>query len=314
MAERIRVLSIDGGGIRGIIPALVLAELERRAGRPVADLFDLVAGTSTGGILALALAQPGRDGRPARTAEELVELYETEGPRIFARDLLQRIRSVEGLADERYSAEGLDRALKRYLGDTRLPDALTPVLVTAYDTAAREAVLLSRDDDLAMRDAARATAAAPTYFEALELRVGGRDRSLIDGGVFAINPAMLAYAEVARTHPGAEVLLLSIGTGQLTRSLPFEQVSGWGLLEWARPIIDVVFDGVADTIDLELEALLGPGPGRYWRLQTTLTEASDDLDDASPDNLRALRRKGERLAAERADDLDEVIGLLSSGS
>ncbi|MBA3509431.1 MAG: patatin-like phospholipase family protein [Thermoleophilaceae bacterium] len=168
MAERIRVLSIDGGGIRGIIPALVLAELERRAGRPVADLFDLVAGTSTGGILALALAQPGRDGRPARTAEELVELYETEGPRIFARDLLQRIRSVEGLADERYSAEGLDRALKRYLGDTRLPDALTPVLVTAYDTAAREAVLLSRDDDLAMRDAARATAAAPTYFEALE--------------------------------------------------------------------------------------------------------------------------------------------------
>jgi len=168
VAERIRVLSIDGGGIRGIIPALVLAELERRAapagGRPVRS----GGGHIDRGILALALAQPGRDGRPARTAEELVELYETEGPRIFARDLLQRIRSVEGLADERYSAEGLDRALKRYLGDTRLPDALTPVLVTAYDTAAREAVLLSRDDDLAMRDAARATAAAPTYFEALE--------------------------------------------------------------------------------------------------------------------------------------------------
>ncbi|MEJ7714492.1 MAG: patatin-like phospholipase family protein [Thermoleophilaceae bacterium] len=124
MAERIRVLSIDGGGMRGIIPALVLAELERRAGRPVADLFDLVAGTSTGGILALALAQPGPDGRPARTAEQLVELYETEGPRIFSRNLLQRIRSVEGLADERYSAEGLDRALKRYLGDTRLAGRL----------------------------------------------------------------------------------------------------------------------------------------------------------------------------------------------
>ncbi|MGI8750689.1 MAG: hypothetical protein ACR2J6_09130 [Thermoleophilaceae bacterium] len=75
----------------------------------------------------------------------------------------------------------------------------------------------------------------------------------------------------------------------------------------------MVFDGVADTIDLELEALLGPGPGRYWCLQTALTEASDDLDDASPENLRALRRKGERLAAERADDLDEAIALLAKG-
>lgn len=314
MTDRIRVLSIDGGGIRGIIPSLVLAELERRAGRPAADLFDLVAGTSTGGILALALTQPGPDGRPAHTAEQLVELYETEGPRIFSRDLLQRIRSVDGLIDEKYSAKGLESALQRYLHDTRLPDALTSVLVTAYDTTAREPVLLRRGDDLAMRDAARATAAAPTYFEPLPLRMEGRERSLIDGGVFATNPAMLAYAEVARTHPGAEVALLSIGTGQLTRPLPYERVRRWGLLEWARPIIDVVFDGVADTIDLELEALLGPGSGRYWRLQTALTEASDDLDDASPQNLRALRRQGERLAAQRAADLDQAIAVLTDGS
>lgn len=104
--------------------------------------------------------------------------------------------------------------------------------------------------------------------------------------------------------------LLSLGTGQLTRPLPFKQIRGWGLLEWARPIIDVVFDGGADTIDLELDALLGTS--RYWRIQTALTEASDDLDDASAHNLAALRRQGERLISEVGAELDAVVTRLEA--
>src|SRR5215213_5652682 len=98
-----KVLCIDGGGIRGLIPALVLAELERRSGRPTAELFDLIAGTSTGGILACALAKPD-----ALSAERLVDLYEQEGPKIFDRDIWQRIHSIEGLADEKYDDAGLE--------------------------------------------------------------------------------------------------------------------------------------------------------------------------------------------------------------
>ena len=303
------MLSIDGGGIRGIIPALVLAELERRSGRRVADLFDVIAGASTGGILALALSQRAADGRPAWEAERLVGLYESEGPRIFARDLVVRIRSVEGIVDEKYSSEGLDRALASYLGDARLPDALTELLITAYETEGRAPFIFTREHDVPIRLAARATAAAPTYFEPLQLEVGGRSLSLIDGGVFATNPAMLAFADVRRREPEAEVVLLSLGTGQLTRPLPFERIKDWGLIEWARPILDVVFDGVADTIDLQLESLMAPQ--RYWRLQTGLTEASDDLDDASPDNLRALRRHGERLVRERSEELDTALAALT---
>ncbi len=303
------MLSIDGGGIRGIIPALVLAELERRSGRRVADLFDVIAGASTGGILALALSQRAADGRPAWEAERLVGLYESEGPRIFARDLVVRIRSVEGIVDEKYSSEGLDRALASYLGDARLPDALTELLITAYETEGRAPFIFTREHDVPIRLAARATAAAPTYFEPLQLEVGGRSLSLIDGGVFATNPAMLAFADVRRREPEAEVVLLSLGTGQLTRPLPFERIKDWGLIEWARPILDVVFDGVADTIDLQLESLMAPQ--RYWRLQTALTEASDDLDDASPDNLRALRRHGEGLVRERSEELDAALAALT---
>jgi patatin-like phospholipase/acyl hydrolase len=101
-----RVLSIDGGGIRGLIPALVLAEIEDRTGRPVAELFDFVAGTSTGGLLACALTRPGDDGRPLFTAAEAANLYVEEGPLIFRQSLVRRITSVGGAFEERYDDAG----------------------------------------------------------------------------------------------------------------------------------------------------------------------------------------------------------------
>src|SRR6478672_11393008 len=173
-----RVLAIDGGGIRGIIPAVVLADLEERTGRRVSDLFDLVAGTSTGGILACALSRPAVMGPGSRfSAEELVGLYVEEGPKIFHRDLLRRVRTVDGLIDERYDDQGLRAALERYLGTTRISEARTAIFLTAYELERRFAFFFrstrARDDDtydFTMADAAHATSAAPTYFEPVQVR------------------------------------------------------------------------------------------------------------------------------------------------
>lgn len=294
-----RVLAIDGGGIRGLIPALVLAEIERRTGRRVATLVDLIAGTSTGGILACALARP--DPLPAA---QVAGLYEQEGPRIFDRSLLKRVTSADGYLDERYDDAGLVAALRRYLGTARLADATVPVLLTAYDVEGRSAVLLRSNDGgaVSMVDAAHATSAAPTYFE--PVRVGAM--TLVDGGVFAVDPALLAFAEVAN---GSLDVLVSLGTGEHTRPLHYDQVKGWGKLEWASPIIDVVFDGSADAVDAQLVRLAGD---RYVRLQTRLDEASDDLDDASARNLAALRREAERLIAARSADIDALCARLTA--
>jgi patatin-like phospholipase/acyl hydrolase len=140
---------------------------------------------------------------------------------------------------------------------------------------------------------------------------GASSYSLIDGGVFALNPAMCAYAELAATGRADEVdLVVSLGTGSHTRRLPFEDVRGWGQVEWARPLVDVVFDGLAQTVDFELGQLLGPE--RYVRLQIELTEASDDLDDAGDRNLEALRREGSRLVEERGADLERVAQALTA--
>jgi uncharacterized protein len=314
----VKVLCIDGGGIRGLIPALVLAEIERRTERRIAELVDLVAGTSTGGILACGLTRPGPEGGPLYSAQELAGIYVEEGPKIFRRGLLKRIFSVEGWVDERYEDDGLNAALARYLGDASLSGALSDVLVTAYDISGRLAFFFrsarARNDgtyDFPLVQVARATAAAPTYFEPVEVTdvVGARTYPLIDGGVFAVNPSMCAYADVVAAGRAEELqLMLSLGTGEQTRPYTIEQARWWGQLAWARPLLDIVFDGVADTIEFEASTLMGE---RYIRLQTQLDVASDDLDDASERNLAALRTEAEQLIAASEEQIDRACAILA---
>jgi patatin-like phospholipase/acyl hydrolase len=318
-----KVLSIDGGGIRGIIPAMVLAEIERRTGKPVSEVFDLVAGTSTGGILALGLTKPGRDGKPQFSAERLIALYETEGGKIFDRPVWHRIHSVGGLAEEKYPSKGIEDVSRQYFGDRRLAEALTEVLVAAYEIEGRLPWFFKRRHALDpnkkgynffMREVARATSAAPTYFEPLQLAVDpDGNRAFVDGGIYANNPAMCAYVEARKIHPEEnDFLVVSLGTGELTRSLPYEEVKGWGLALWAQPILNVVFDGVADTVDYQLRELL-PTEGearRYYRFQTQLDIGKDDMDDASRTNIAALKVKAREIIAQNEDALKALCAQL----
>ncbi len=308
------VLAIDGGGIRGIIPAIVLAELEQRAGRPVAEMFRLVAGTSTGGIIALALTRPGADGQPAWTAEQLVELYRQEGARIFESHLKHSMRAMYGLFAEKYEAMALEELLERYCGGSTLAQSVTDVLVPAYEVVNRR--LFYFDSAAARRDpshdfpadvAARATSAAPTYFEPPAV---APELVFIDGGVWANNPSMCAFVRAQTLGLGPDVLLVSLGTGDQTRALRYEQVRHWGLAEWARPLLHVVLDGASMAIHEQLATILGPE--RYSRLQVTLTQASDDLDDARPENIARLERHARELIADRSAELDRLVKLLTT--
>lgn len=323
MPTPLTVLSIDGGGIRGILPALVLERLEERTGRPVSALFDVVAGTSTGAIIALALTLAGEGGRPRWRAGDLVELYERDGPLIFARSVAERVRRLGGVEDEKYPSDGLRRALRAYLGKGRLRDALCEVLVPAYETERRTAFFFRRRDardparsrDFPVALVAEASSAAPTLFEAVRLETAEPPGwlSLVDGGLFANNPAMCALVEARKHHPEREVLMVSLGTGELTRRLPFEEIRDWGVREWAlpaAPLLGVIFDGVSDTVDHQVAHLLPAGA--YFRFQVSLATANDDLDDASAENLRALRLEAARLLDERGEELERLVGLLEA--
>lgn len=317
MAHLIKVLSIDGGGIRGIIPAMILAEIEKRTQKPIAELFHLIAGTSTGGILALALTKPDPNGRPQYTAEKLVGLYEVGGKTIFSRSMKHKIRTVWNLIDEKYPSEGIEMVLYEYFGEARLKQALTDVLIASYEIERRlpwffksRDAKIKEDIDFSMVQVARSTSAAPTYFEPFKIEIGGSSDyyALIDGGVFANNPAMCAFAEAKNTYSDEnDFLLVSIGTGELTRPLPYGEAKDWGLAGWAKPLLNVFFDGLSGTVDYQLKRLLPltkDGSKRYYRLQVRLDKGNEELDDSSPENIRDLRLLTETFIRERDETFD----------
>jgi uncharacterized protein len=322
MADTLKVLSIDGGGIRGIIPATILESIEERTNTRTAHLFDLIAGTSTGGILALGLATPDEKGDPKYSAADLAALYEKEGKRIFARSLWHRMIALDNLIDEKYDASGLEGVLRKYFGDTRLKDAVTEVLVTSYELETREPWFFARHKarsnpsfDFEMRFVARATSAAPTYFEPEELTETRPHGGLIDGGVYANNPALCAYVETKDLHPDHDdILVVSLGTGQHTRPIHYADARNWGLAFWAKPILNVVFDGVSDTVDHEMKILCrdsDDGDPRYYRLQTELNVGSDDMDNATATNLLALKQKAQEVIDLNDTALDKLCQELT---
>jgi uncharacterized protein len=309
-----RVLSIDGGGIRGILPAMVLSDLERRTGRPIIDLFDMIVGTSSGGLIALGLSCPGEGGKPRHTARDVLRLYEVEGKRVFSRSVWHKIRAVGNLADEKYPASGVEGVLEDYFGEARLKDALCDVVVPAYEIERRFPfffkVVNARAKqyyDYPMKQVIRAATAAPTYFEPARIPIDGPNDyyALVDGALFAYNPGMCAYTEVLHRFPNHDsVLMVSLGTGELTRRLPYDEVKGWGAARWAQPTFALMCDGICDVVDYQLQQLLPPTPEgmrQYYRFQARLDVGNDDMDDASNTNIRVLKLLAEdMLHANRA--------------
>jgi len=305
-----KILSIDGGGIRGIIPSLVLDYLERESGKSVYELFDLCVGTSSGGIIALGLSQADQVGKAKYSALDLAEFFEVSGDKIFQRTVWRNIRSAGGVLDELYSARPLEAALRKYFSDTRLGETLGSTMVPSYDIENRRTVFLKSwhpdHEAIKCRDAARATSAAPTFFEPALINVDGDQRALIDGGVFVNSPVVCAYAEGLKLFPDEPLMVVSLGTGELVRPIPYESAKDWGQAGWVMPLLDCMFDGATKAANHQMQMFLGD---RYIRLQVTLDEANDDMDDASDSNIANLKHIAQRLIRENQSTLDRILSL-----
>lgn len=287
-----RILSIDGGGIRGLIPALVLARIEQLAGQPMGQLVDLVAGTSTGGVVAAAVGA----GIPMAT---VASLYRGRARDIFSRPLAHRISSLGGLVDEQYPADGLEACLQEVFGDKRLRDCTIPTLITSWDLGMGEPCLFKsakaqadKDRDYLLRRVCRATSAAPTYFEPANVKsADGVLRTLVDGGVCANNPAMVALIEAYKLAPHADVTLISLGTGAQPSGIAPSEAKSWGLIRAARPVLDLLMTGPADIVDYQCRTILAD---RYHRLQAVLPRPMA-MDATDADTLALLEAQALRI-------------------
>ena len=263
-----RVLSLDGGGIRGIVSIVLLQRLSAEAG--LEEWFgsaDLLAGTSTGGLIALGLAR----GIPL---EELRGLYETKGGAIFDDSWLDDLKDLGRIAGADYDLKGLRRELRHLFGDATLRHLRRRVLVTSFDLDCEAPDPPGRtwkpklfhnfpgpDSDgaeLCWKVGLR-TSAAPTYFPSFD--------GYIDGAVYAANPSMCALAQALdsrRRDPAAleDVVLLSLGTGTSLTYVKGRSVD-WGHAQWVRPLVTLMLDGISGIADFQCRQILG---SRYHRL------------------------------------------------
>ena len=348
MTFKFKILSIDGGGIRGIVPAKILAEIEKRTGKRIANLFDLVAGTSTGGILAAGVTIPKPNTKePKYTAEDLIQIYRKRGGVIFYEPFLEKIMKLDDISRPKFSSAGRSKVLKEYFGDTPLQDAITEVFVTSYDIQLRTPVFFTSQTNkeertnryyrkissgFTMHQAAMATSAAPTYFKPHKIEASamhdtqGRGfYALVDGGVFANNPTSLALMEaiIDSKKPGKtplrleDILVVSLGTGSLTRRYEYDKAEHWGLVGWVQPLLNITLDGSSESVAVQLEQLLPKAqdkPSQYYRFQALLDAGKglDDMDNAEPVNIKNLENLAEEIIRKEDKKLNELCKLLAT--
>jgi hypothetical protein len=295
-----QVLALSGGGYRGLFSALILEEMESRAGRPLRECFDLIAGTSIGGILACGIAA----GVPASAMRKE---FEQRGISIFERRIeLPFGLSIKvprfGLVGARYSRNGLEAAVDGTLAaaaSMRLVDVEKPLVVTAVSATNGDAVLFdSRSNasvkDVTLREVALATSAAPTYFP--EFNIGGN--SLVDGGLVANAPdavAVLKSMAVFGQRP-EEIRMLSVGTAGGMTGEVFRDGRSAGVLKWmmGRNLFGLTV-GAQQELSLTLvRDLLGD---RFLRIDAVPDNARskvialDKADKTATVTLRELARK-----------------------
>ncbi len=266
-----KILSLDGGGLRGLITARMLQRLNAEpAIGGWLDRADLIAGTSTGGILALGLAA-------GKTPQQIADLYKTKGPDIFDDSLLDNVLDLGRTIGAEYSSRALKKELRAIFGATTLAQLGRKVTIPTFDLDNEATGVNARswkpkifhnfagpdsDGSFLAADIALYTSSAPTYFPSAN--------GYIDGGVFANNPSLVALAQAISQQNNAaekanidEVVLLSVGTGKSLNYIKGKTLD-WGYAQWVKPLINILMDGVAGIADYQASQLLGE---RYKRLQ-----------------------------------------------
>ncbi|KAB2036721.1 hypothetical protein ES319_D03G020900v1 [Gossypium barbadense] len=346
--KMVTVLSIDGGGIRGIIPSVLLASLESKLqeldgpNARIADYFDVVAGTSTGGLIATMLTAPNKDNgrQPLYEAKDITKFYLEHSPKIFPQD------SINTSKGPKYDGKYLRSLINKLLGDITLKQALTNLVLPTFDIKLLQPVIFSTNDakvndwrNAKLYDACIGTSAAPTLLPAHHFETKGSDGKthsfdLIDGGVAANNPTLIAISHVRMESfkqnakfndiepmDNKRMLVLSIGTGIASMDAPkYDAVTAnnWGMLDWIflngnTPLLDACGQASSDMVDFHVSALFRTSRCKenYLRIQDdSLTGAASTADIATEENLQKLVEIGNELLKKPVSKLNFETGRL----
>jgi patatin-like phospholipase/acyl hydrolase len=300
MSKPFLILSMDGGGLRGIVPVLILQKIEAMTGKKVQDMFHLLAGTSTGGLIACALSVSDDGTKPLYNLQDIADIYIKRGKEIFPpapKDLYQKlIDKVDSIFAPNFNPKGLDNVLVQMFDKRTMRNCMVPVMACSYDLKNNEPVFFksrythNNCDVAPLRDVCRATSAAPTYFPAFDMHYDLKDRVCVDGGVYINNPGMAAVSEASKfgkdpyyKRPDfnfSDIHVLSLGTGTYKFDMSKKRYANGGLAAWATHISDVMMQSVNASTVYECTEMLEAG--QYCRISIDIADAKySDMADSS---------------------------------
>ena len=341
MKNKIRILSLDGGGIRGIISCVILKYIEEQLQAQddptakIGDYFDLIAGTSTGGLITALLLFPDENKKAKFSVNEALDLYAKKGESIFHVSFFQHLLNPFGLLKEKISDKNIEQQLEMVFGNLELKDFIKPCLITSYDITARKAKLFTSHNaqepinNFYVKDVCRATSAAPTYFEPAQIKsLYEQQYTLIDGGVYANNPTLCAYAEARKINFSTvlnndqkpdcpsinDMIIVSIGTGTVSKPYYFEDFDNAGKVKWIAPLIDILLSSNVETVDYQMlkmyDTLGDRNQLNYHRIMPKLNKASPEMDDTSKENIFELIQAGLLYVSENQEQLNTIVKKL----
>jgi len=320
----VRVICIDGGGMRGIVPATFLEAMEQISGQSISELFDVAVGTSTGAILAAGLNVAADDGKSARySASHFVNLYKDMGSTIFHRKR-SLIHVLGGIVHPTYDPSSYEALLRDHFGDATIGQSLSEIAVPSIELQDMNMHIFSRvqaradqSRDFYVRDLIRAATAAPTYFPAAELSSidGSRSGTFVDAGVSTNNPGMIAYAESRIVEADAECFFVSLGTGAITKPINAINARTWGEVEWIKAIFDLQGDAQSSYTTTVLQDLMELNPGNHFRrFQIDLHMMPFAMDDTTPAHMDKLRAAAQAGVREQEKELKELVRRLQDAA
>ncbi|MBX9697214.1 MAG: patatin-like phospholipase family protein [Alphaproteobacteria bacterium] len=322
------IFTIDGGGTRGIMPAVMLDALQRKLGSDLAPKVHVWGGASIGGIEAMMLNVPSDEDpkKPKYSPKDLIDLMPLEGSRIFPKSWYNTISSGGGLWAPHYPSSGIEDVAHQYFGDTYLSQSLSNVIISGFDLGRNTPIFFksanaktNEDIDFHMRDVARLTSSAQTYFPVAQIQSKtGRTVCGIDGGNICNNITMSAIVEARQKFSDVtDWLVVNFGTGRVVKTVDYDTIQNKGMLYWVKPTISITMDGVSAVVDYQLNELLPPvelGDGyfkrRYYRFQPTIPESLSALD--SIENLPALRMIAENFVQEHDSEFTAIAEELNA--
>lgn len=316
------ILSVDGGGVRGLIPAVLIAEMEKQLGKPITEMVDLFAGTSAGSIVIGFLNIPNAQKKQRYTAVEAVDLSQGVITKLFSNSVFRKIRTLGGLAGSKYSAKPLEGFLNQYLGDLTVANTVKPILIPSIDLKTNQIFNFSTRYakewpamfNLPMQMAIRASTAAPVYFKPIGVRLrSGADLVLADGGIIALSPDLLALVEARILYPNRHYILISLSTGRFQgeRKIAATGINGGSALKMIEPFIGASLSGQLSLNNIYLQQEIKRGDLEYYRVEIGVTKEGSSLDDATPKNIQYLKQVGLETA-NRNPVFGQIIDRLGS--